>query len=321
MSSFHAVLPQEHPGWTISLTFRHVRNRIHPGGGFRVVNGKRDDTIGLPRDLMRMSKVEMAKLIHQAGLSNEATPELRAGKRAQGEQHGPAKKRRLEDVDTSTSAGTSGTSGPAGAAPDGDAFQQVAPKKLRAQKRRALPPPPPPPEDVRVVRVLSVKCPKLGLAMLDGSKIAENRKYELQLGWHWVYTSKARDLKDLEGFKSLIDGLQYSTEEQEKCYCKVIGGICIAEIRTPEDCNAYPWAKGPHCHIISHTLTLTEPVPIQKPGAMSVRWSITNEAERQMIEAQLPEGAPTAMDLTPLQLRLPAPLGEARGAGSPDGDE
>ena len=268
MSSFHAVLPQEHPGWTISLTFRHVRNRIHPGGKFRVVNGKRDETIAPPRGIMRMSKLEMAKLIHEAGLSNDAAPEHRPNKRAQEEQDGPAKKQRVDKHQAS---------------------------------------PPPPPEDVRLVRVVSVKCPKLGLAMLDGTKIVENRAYRLPLGWNWLYISKAKDLKGLEDFKSLIDGLHYPAEVQEKCYGKAIGGIYISEIRAPADCNAYPWAKGPHCHIISHTLTLTEPVPIQKPGAISTRWSITSELERQLVEAQLPEGAPTAMDLTPLQQRLPAP--------------
>ena len=260
------------------------------------------------RQFESMSKAQLVKVCCEAGVQ-PAVPQSssRSGKRAQGEQHGPAEKGRLEDVDAPT-------------APDGDAFQQIPPKKLRAQKRQALPPPPPAPEDVRLVRALSVKCPKLGLAMLDGTKVAENRTYELPLGWHWLYISKGRDLKGLEGFKSLIDGLQYSTEEQEKCYCKVIGGIYIAEIRTPEDCNAYPWAKGPHCHIISHTLTLTEPVPIQKPGPISVRWEIKNEAERQRIEAQLPEGAPTAMDLTPLQQRLPGAAAPSAAAELADGD-
>ena len=40
-----------------------------------------------------------------------------------------------------------------------------------------------------------------------------------------------------------------------------------------------------------------------------------------MIQAQLPECAQNVMDLTPLQQRLPAPLGEAKDARSPDGDE
>ena len=186
-----------------------------------------------------------------------------------------------EDAETSTSAGAAS---PAGAVP-----------KRRAQKQQAAPPPPP--EDIHVVHVLSVKCPKIGLAMLDGTKVVENRKYKLRLGWHWVYTSKARGLNDLENFKSQIDELEYPEAKQAKCYGKVIGGIYIAEIRAKEGCNEYPWAQGPHCHIISHTLTLTETVEIQKPNAISVRWQIKNEAERQRIEAQLPDGPPVAHDL------------------------
>ena len=155
-------------------------------------------------------------------------------------------------------------------------------------------------EEIRIERVLSVKCPKLGSAMLDGRKVVENRKYKLLLGWHWLYISKGRDLKGLEDFKSLIDDLQYSEKDQEKCYCKVIGGIYIAEIRAPEDCNGYPWAIGPHCHIISHTLTLAEPVEIQKPFSICVMWQLKNETERQRIEAQLPDDPPVKHDLGPI---------------------
>ena len=66
-------------------------------------------------------------------------------------------------------------------------------------------------------------------------------------------------------------------EEQEKCYCKFIGAIYISEIRKPEDCNAYSWAKGPHCHIISHTRTLAEPIPIKKPGLIVQKRDIEKE--------------------------------------------
>ena len=168
-------------------------------------------------------------------------------------------------------------------------------------KKRALervsPTPTPPPEDVRLERALSVKCPKLGLAMLGGGKVVENRTYNLPLGWHWLYISKSKDLKGLEEFKSQIDTLQYSSAEQDKCYGHVIGGIYIVEVRQPEDCNGYPWAKGPYCHVISHSLTLTQPVLIQKPGAIVVRWTIESEEERQRIRAQIPQGPPQAMDL------------------------
>ena len=153
-----------------------------------------------------------------------------------------------------------------------------------------------PPEDVRLERVLSVKCPKLGLAMLGGEKAVENRKYELPLGWHWLYISKARDLKGLEEFKSQIDTLQYSSEEQDKCYSHVIGGIYVVAVRQPKDCNGNPWAKGPYCHVISHSLTLTQPVLIRKPGAIAVRWTIKSEEERQLIRAQIPQGPPKAID-------------------------
>ena len=106
-----------------------------------------------------------------------------------------------------------------------------------------------------------------------------------------------------QAIKSQIDKLQYPTEEQNKCYSKLIGAIFISEIRAPDECNGYSWAKGPHCHIISHTCTLTEPVPIQKPGARTVRWSIKKEADQQMIRAQLPPCAPKVMDLTSLLTR------------------
>ena len=89
-------------------------------------------------------------------------------------------------------------------------------------------------------------------------------------------------------------------EVQDKCYCNLIGAVFISEIRTPEQCNAYSWAKGPECHIISHTCTLAEPVSIQKPNAAAVRWTIKNEDEKKLIEAQLPDIYPKPIDLTPL---------------------
>jgi hypothetical protein len=168
--------------------------------------------------------------------------------------------------------------------------------KSAVQKRQA---PPPPTGTIRLEHVLSVKCAKLGLAMLDGTKVVENRKYQLQLGWHLVYISKARNLNDLEDFKSLIDELDYPQMEQEECPGKVIGGIYIAEIRAKEACNEYPWAQGPHCHIISHTLTLPKPVEIQKPNRGSVMWQLRCQTTRQMIEEQMPE-MPTAMNLLPI---------------------
>ena len=158
------------------------------------------------------------------------------------------------------------------------------------------------PQELDLSRVLCIRCPQVALAMLDGTKVVENRNYKLPLGWHWLYISKCKDLKGFEDFKAQINKLQYSMEKQDKAYCKLIGAIFISEIRAPEECNMYPWAKGPHCHIISRTCTLIEPVPIEKPARV-VRWSIKNEAERQMIKAQLLECAPKVMDLTPLMAR------------------
>jgi hypothetical protein len=294
MSSFHAVLPQEHPGWTISLTLRHVRNRIHPSGGFRVVNGKRDDTIGLPRNLMRMSKVKMAKLIHQAGLSNEAAPDLRPGKRAQGEQHGPAKKQRLEeDGEASTSAGASS---PASSLSAGVARPEGR-ENARGKTAQS-------PDEIHIEYAVGVKCPKLSKGMVDSCgphKLVENRKRPLRIGWHAVYTTLARDLKGLEDFGSLINGLPYTDADMEMYYGKVNGLIYIAERPVaPEDCNGYPWAKGPLCHIITHYVELAEPVPIRKPQGNCTVWSISDEQEIQRIRAQIPEGQPLRNDLAPL---------------------
>ena len=161
-------------------------------------------------------------------------------------------------------------------------------------------PPAPNPNDLNLSRVLCIRGPQIALAMLDGAKVVENRSYKLPLGWHALYISKGRDLKGLAEFKFEIDQLQYSTEVKDKCYCKLIGAIFVSEIRTPEECYGYSWAKGPHCHIISHTCTLTEPVSIQKPNDGAVRWTITNEDEQKMINAKLPDVYPKPMDLAPV---------------------
>ena len=75
--------------------------------------------------------------------------------------------------------------------------------------------------------------------------------------------------------------------------------------------------KGQHCHLITHSIVLKEPVPIAKPRNPGSIWSITSDEERQRILAQIPDGPPICHDLSVLE----APLGEARSAGSPDDDE
>ena len=258
----HSVPAVENCGLCITLSFRLVSNEMYPSGRFAIINGKK----------RALAKNEREPCVANRPSSASPVP------------------KQLRAIEPSLSTGTSRERSQ-GRNEDGDAD---APKTR--QGRRVSPMPTSPPEDVRLERVLSVKCPKLGLAMLGGEKAVENRKYELPLGWHWLYISKARDLKGLEEFKSQIDTLQYSSEEQDKCYSHVIGGIYIVAVRQPKDCNGNPWAKGPYCHVISHSLTLTQPVPIQKPGAISVRWTIKSEQERQLIRAQIPQGPPKAID-------------------------
>ena len=258
----HSVPAVENCGLCITLSFRLVSNEMYPSGRFAIINGKK----------RALAKNEREPCVANRPSSASPVP------------------KQLRAIEPSLSTGTSRERSQ-GRNEDGDAD---APKTR--QGRRVSPMPTSPPEDVRLERVLSVKCPKLGLAMLGGEKPVENRKYELPLGWHWLYISKARDLKGLEEFKSQIDKLQYSSEEQEKCYGHVIGSIYVVAIRQPKDCNGNPWAKGPYCHVISHSLTLTQPVLIQKPGAISVRWTIKSEQERQLIRAQIPQGPPKAID-------------------------
>ena len=125
---------------------------------------------------------------------------------------------------------------------------------------------------------------------------------------------QARDLKGLQELAALIDALPYSVAEMEKCYGRVIGLIYIDAVRTPEDCNGYPWAKGPYCHVITHSISLQEPVPIAKPRCPGSIWSVTSEEERQRILAQIPDGPPTRHDLTPL--RSPSAPHGSSGAGA-----
>ncbi len=161
--------------------------------------------------------------------------------------------------------------------------------------------PAPKPEKLEIDKVLGVKCPKLSLSMLGANKLVENRDQSLRLGWHAVYTLLCRDRKGLEEFGTLIDALPYSDADMEKYYGHVCGFIFIASIRSPEDCNGYPWAKkGQHCHVIMHSITLTEPVPIEKPQNPGSRWSIKSQDERQRILAQIPDGSPTCHDLAAL---------------------
>ena len=258
----HSVPAVENCGLCITLSFRLVSNEMYPSGRFAIINGKK----------RALAKNEREPCVANRPSSASPVP------------------KQLRAIEPSLSTGTSRERSQ-GRNEDGDAD---APKTR--QGRRVSPMPTSPPEDVRLERVLSVKCPKLGLAMLGGEKAVENRKYELPLGWHWLYISKARDLKGLEEFKSQIDKLQYSSEEQEKCYGHVIGSIYVVAIRQPKDCNGNSWATGPYCHVISHSLTLTQPVLIQKPGAISVRWTIKSEQERQLIRAQIPQGPPKAID-------------------------
>jgi hypothetical protein len=151
---------------------------------------------------------------------------------------------------------------------------------------------------------VGVKCPKLSKGMVDSCgphKLVENRKRPLRIGWHAVYTTLARDLKGLEDFGSLINGLPYTDADMEMYYGKVNGLIYIAERPVaPEDCNGYPWAKGPLCHIITHYVELAGPVPIRKPQGNCTVWSISDEQEIQRIRAQIPEGQPLRNDLAPL---------------------
>ena len=153
---------------------------------------------------------------------------------------------------------------------------------------------------ISLERALCIKSPKVGLAMLDGKKIVENRTFKLPLGWHWIYISKNKKPSGLDDFANLINDLPYAVEEQDKCYGKIIGAIYLAAIRKPEECNGYLWARGPHCHIISHTIPLEDPVAVEKPKGPGTQWKFKIDEELQMIRNQIPITAPESVDLTPL---------------------
>ena len=179
--------------------------------------------------------------------------------------------------------------------PPKDDGKSVPPLKL---VRRVHPVTPPPPSiKFQVSHVLSVKLPKIGMAMLDGSKLVENRNYKLPLGWHWIYVSKCKDQKGLEKFKDLLDTLAYASEVENRCHGHVIGGIFISKVTSPDKCNGNQWAIGPKCHVITHSIPLQNPVAIPKPGARCTRWSVQGK-DADLIRAQISDDALIVHDVS-----------------------
>ena len=130
----------------------------------------------------------------------------------------------------------------------------------------------------------------VALAMLAGHKPVENRpKRLLRKGWHALhlgvgtcpYNQLAAELHP-----DLVRGRDY--HPQSEWSGAIVGLIFVSEHRSQEQCNSHPWALGPVCHVISHTVELSRPVRhLGQQGSWRIDQGAKCEFQRQLAKTHV----------------------------------
>jgi len=127
--------------------------------------------------------------------------------------------------------------------------------------------PPPFPDMPEIRRVLNMPGPPLVQGTGEGKKLVENRATRMPLGDYVLRCANSKDWKkDLKVLEQQINQLPYEEGSLDHLRGKAVCMVRLAEHRTPEQCNGYPWAIGPVCHVITHVKWLKEPVDIPQKG-------------------------------------------------------
>ena len=127
--------------------------------------------------------------------------------------------------------------------------------------------PPPFPDMPEIRRVLNMPGPPLVQGTGEAKKLVENRATRMPLGDYVLRCANSKDWKkDLKVLEQQINQLPYEEGSLDHLRGKAVCMVRLAEHRTPEQCNGYPWAIGPVCHVITHVKWLKEPVDIPQKG-------------------------------------------------------
>ncbi len=162
-------------------------------------------------------------------------------------------------------------------------------------------------EDV-LRRFLSMSGPELvDLMLTEGpeAKIFDNRTWTInELGWFMPLVALDKKWRDAKWTKS--DAALHKKckaipvkDDLKDWYGHVPGALYFVETRRREQCNGNEWAFGPNCFLVSKFCKFKSPVPIKKRGGARPYWD-SNEEERELIRAQLPNGPPSIRDLASL---------------------
>jgi len=108
-----------------------------------------------------------------------------------------------------------------------------------------------------VTLAFTVQGVQLGLAMMTGLKLVENRSFKLRLGWLALHVGKSQGTK----YGDMAAKMYPEIPSPEDHVGAIIGLVLISEHRVPQQCGGNVWAIGPQCSVISHAVRLQRPIP------------------------------------------------------------